>query len=181
MDQGYVEIPAELPGNPESDRPWSIETNGTNVIPDRERHGSPRELFWIWAGANIGILGITYGAFLVVFYSLNIAQGIIAAVLGAVLGFLLVGTVGLAGKRAGAPTLVISRAAFGVDGNYLPAAISYLSFIGWEIVVTTLAVLATETVLQRLGLNGGDPVIAVSFVIIAAVGVMISLLGHATI
>src|ERR1700722_9144779 len=177
MDQGY----AELQANPESDRPWSIETNGTNVIPDSDRHGNPRELFWIWAGANIGILGITYGAFLVVFYSLNIVQGIVAAVLGAVLGFLLVGAVGLAGKRAGAPTLVISRAAFGVDGNYLPAAISYLSFIGWEIVVTTLAVLATETVLVRLGIHGGNAVIAVSFVIIAAVGIVISLLGHATI
>jgi nucleobase:cation symporter-1, NCS1 family len=177
MEQGIV----ELETNPASDRAWNIETNGTNVIPDSERHGQPRELFWIWAGANIGILGVTYGAFLIVFYSLNLVQGIIAAVLGAVIGFVLVGLVALAGKRAGAPTLVISRAAFGVDGNYLPAAISYLSFIGWEIVVTTLAVLATETVLQRLGLNGGDPVIAVSFVIIAAVGVMISLLGHATI
>jgi purine-cytosine permease-like protein len=48
-------------------------------------------------------------------------------------------------------------------------------------VVTTLAVLATETVLQRLGLNGGNATIAVSFVIIAAIGVIISLLGHATI
>jgi purine-cytosine permease-like protein len=177
MEQGVV----ELQTNPASDRAWNIETNGTNVIPDSERHGHPKELFWIWAGANIGILGVTYGAFLIVFYSLNLVQGIIAAVLGAVIGFVLVGLVGLAGKRAGAPTLVISRAAFGVDGNYLPAAISYLSFIGWEIVVTTLAVLATETVLQRLGLNGGDAVIAVSFVIIAAVGVLISLLGHATI
>lgn len=177
MEQGIV----ELQTNPASDRPWNIETNGTNVVPESERHGQPRELFWIWAGANIGILGVTYGAFLIVFYSLNLVQGIIAAVLGAVVGFVLVGLVGLAGKRAGAPTLVISRAAFGVDGNYLPAAISYLSFIGWEIVVTTLAVLATETVLLRLGLNGGNAAIAVSFVIIAAIGVIISLLGHATI
>jgi NCS1 family nucleobase:cation symporter-1 len=177
MDQGF----AELQANPESDRPWNIETNGTNVIPDGDRHGHPKELFWIWAGANIGILGVTYGAFLVVFYSLNLVQGIIAAALGAVLGFILVGVVGLAGKRAGAPTLVISRAAFGVDGNYLPAAISYLSFIGWEIVVTTLAVLATETILQRLGLNGGNTAIAISFVVIAAIGVIVSLLGHATI
>jgi nucleobase:cation symporter-1, NCS1 family len=177
MDQGFTELQA----NPQSDRPWNIETNGTNVISDGDRHGHPRELFWIWAGANIGILGVTYGAFLVVFYSLNLVQGIIAAVVGAVLGFMLVGVVGLAGKRAGAPTLVISRAAFGVDGNYLPAAISYLSFIGWEIVVTTLAVLATETILQRLGLQGGNVAIAVSFVVIAAVGVIVSLLGHATI
>ena len=172
----YRAIEAE----PESDRPWHIETNGTNVIADADRHGTPRELFWIWSAANIGILGITYGAFLVVFYSLNLWQGIVAATAGAVLGFILVGLVGLAGKKAGAPTMIVSRAAFGVDGNYLPAAISYLSFIGWEIVVTTLAVLAANTVLVRLGLNGGKATMVVAFVIVAAIGVTISLLGHAT-
>ena len=172
----YRAIEAE----PESDRPWHIETNGTNVIADADRHGTPRELFWIWSAANIGILGITYGAFLVVFYSLNLWQGIIAAAAGAVIGFVLVGLVGLAGKKAGAPTLIISRAAFGVDGNYLPAAISYLSFIGWEIVVTTLAVLAANTVLVRLGFDGGKATLVVAFIVVAGAGVTISLLGHAT-
>ena len=178
MDQTveYRAIQAE----PESDRPWHIETNGTNIINDADRHGAPRELFWIWSAANIGILGITYGAFLVVFYSLNLWQGIVAATAGAVLGFILVGLVGLAGKKAGAPTMIVSRAAFGVDGNYLPAAISYLSFIGWEIVVTTLAVLAANTVLVRLGLDGGKATLIVAFIIVAASGVTISLLGHAT-
>lgn len=177
MDLGLV----DAEGHPRTDRPWSIETNGTNLIPDSERHGNPRELFWVWAGANIGILGVTYGAFLVVFYSLNLVQGIVAALLGAVVGFVLVGVVGLAGKKAGAPTLVISRASFGVDGNYVPAAISYLSFIGWEIVVTTLAVLATGTVLDRLGVHGGNAATAIAFAVIAVVGVSVSLLGHATI
>ncbi len=178
MDQTveYRAIQAE----PDSDRPWHIETNGTNVIADADRHGSPRELFWIWAAANIGILGVTYGAFLVVFYSLNLWEGILAAVLGATLGFVLVGLVGLAGKKAGAPTLIVSRAAFGVDGNYVAAAVSYLSFIGWEIVVTTLAVLAANTVLIRLGLNGGKATLVIAFIIVAASGVTISLLGHAT-
>jgi purine-cytosine permease-like protein len=158
--------------HPESDRPWKIETNGINLIQDGERHGHPRELFWVWAGANIGILGCTYGAFLVVFYSLNLWQGILAAILG---------LVGLAGKKAGAPTLVISRASFGVDGNRLPAAVSYLAFIGWEIVVTALAVLAAVTVLQRLGLHGGDTTTALAFVVIGTIGVVLSVLGHATI
>ena len=33
---------------PESDRPWSIETNGINPIPESERHGKPFDLFWVW-------------------------------------------------------------------------------------------------------------------------------------
>jgi nucleobase:cation symporter-1, NCS1 family len=167
-------------GNPQSDREWHIETHGIDVIPDQDRHGQARELFWIWCAANIGILGVTYGAFLIVFYSLNLWQGILAALLGAVLGFVLVGLVGLAGTKAGAPTMTVSRAAFGVNGNRLPSLVSYVSFIGWEIVVTTLAVLAAQTVLTRLGVPSGTGTTLVALVVVGAFSIVISLLGHAT-
>lgn len=177
MSESQALNPAD---NPQSDRLWHIETHGIDVIPDSDRHGNPRELFWIWAAANIGILGVTYGAFLIVFYGLNFWQGVLAALLGAALGFILVGIVGLAGKKAGAPTLTVSRAAFGVRGNLLPALVSYISFIGWEIVVTTLAVLAVGTLLDRLGFSGGTVTTFTSLLIVASIGVSISLLGHAT-
>jgi NCS1 family nucleobase:cation symporter-1 len=166
---------------PPSDQSWRIETNGINHIPDDERHGKPSELFWVWAAANVSILSVTYGASLVVFFHCDLIQGIVAAGVGTIVGFFLVGLVGLSGKKAGAPTMTISRAAFGVKGNFLPALVSYLSFIGWEIVVTTLAVQATETVLQRLGVGTGNFTIAVSFILIAVIGVGIVILGHQTI
>src|SRR5205823_349515 len=90
---------------PASDRPWSIETNGINPIPESERHGRPFDLFWVWCGANISILGVTYGAFLL-FQGLNLWQAIVAGVIGCVLSFVLVGYVSLAGKLGSAPTLV---------------------------------------------------------------------------
>ncbi len=166
---------------PESDQSWRIETNGINHIQDAERHGEPRDLFWVWAAANVSILSVTYGAALVVFFHLNLIQGIVAGTVGTVVSFVLVGLVGLAGKKAGAPTMVISRATFGVKGNFLPTLVSYLSFIGWEIIVTTLAVQATQTVLQRLNVGTGNFTIAISFIIIAVIGVGIVILGHATI
>jgi len=70
-------------GQPQSDRVWSIETNGINPIPDRERHGRPVELFWVWCAANISILGVTYGTYLVTFYGLNLPQALLAGTLGA--------------------------------------------------------------------------------------------------
>jgi nucleobase:cation symporter-1, NCS1 family len=166
---------------PQSDRAWSIETHGINSIPDSDRHGSPRELFWVWCAANIGILGVTYGAFLVAFYSLNLWQGILAAAIGTIVSFLLVGVVSLAGKLGGAPTLTLSRAAFGVRGNALPTLVSYVSLVGWEIVLVSLSAFAAQTVLDRLGWLEGDLALAVSFVVIAAVTIAIGLLGHATI
>ena len=47
------------------------------------------------------------------------------------------------------------RAAFGVRGNKLPTAISWLLTVGWETVLTILATLATATVFDRLGWGGG--------------------------
>jgi NCS1 family nucleobase:cation symporter-1 len=166
---------------PESDRVWSIETNGINPIPDSERHGKPLELFWIWFAANVSILGVAYGAFLVTFYGLNLTLALLAGFLGTVLSFLLVGFVSLAGKRGGAPTLVLSRASFGVVGNGLPTLVSYISLVGWEIILVALATFAANTVLDRLGWGGGKVTLGVSFAVIAAVTIAVGLLGHATI
>jgi NCS1 family nucleobase:cation symporter-1 len=166
---------------PESDRPWNIETNGIEPIAESERHGKPADLFWIWCAANIGVLDITYGAYLVTFYGLDLVQAILVMIVGTVLSFLLVGFISLAGKRANAPTLVVSRASFGVLGNRLPTIISYISFLGWEILLTALAALAAQSIMQRLGAPHGDATLAVAFVLVAGITIALALLGHATI
>ena len=69
------------------------------------------------------------------------------------LSFLLVGLVSIAGKRGSAPTLVLSRAAFGRVGNGLPGVVSYLLLVGWETVLVSLATLRHRDRLRpaRLG------------------------------
>ncbi len=47
--------------------------------------------------------------------------------------------------------MTLSRAAFGVKGNKIPAFLSYLIFVGWETVLVSLATLASETVFTRVG------------------------------
>jgi NCS1 family nucleobase:cation symporter-1 len=169
------------PAQPLSDRAWSIEMNGINTIPETDRHGRPSELFWVWCAANISILGVTYGTFLVTFYGLNLGQALLATLVGTVVSFLLVGFVSLAGKLGGAPTLVLSRASFGVVGNAVPTLISYVSLVGWETILVALATLATDTLLGRLHVHTGNVTLAISFAVIAAVTIAIGLLGHATI
>src|SRR5215208_3181429 len=132
----------------------AVETNGINVIAESERKGTPRQLFWPWFGANVSVFGLAYGSFLLGF-GISFWQAIIAGVVGIVVSFLLCGLVAIAGKRGSAPTLVLSRAAFGVRGNRLPAALSWLLTVGWETVLVILATLATATVLDRLGWGGG--------------------------
>jgi len=169
------------PAQPESDKVWSIETHGIDPIPESDRHGRPFDMFWIWCAANISILGIAYGTYLVSFYSLDFPQSILAGIVGTIVSFLLVGWISLAGMLGSAPTLVLSRAAFGYYGNAIVNAISYISLVGWETVLVALATFAAEAVLNRIGIPQGNVTLAVCFVVIAAATIAIGLLGHATI
>ena len=108
---------------------FTVEQHGLNVIPETERKGRPFDLFWPWCAANISVFGISFGSY-VLGFGISRNQALVAAVCGAVLSFLLVGLVSLAGKHGSAPTLVMSRAPFGVRGNALPAAVSYLLLVG---------------------------------------------------
>ena len=47
--------------------PLVLETNGINIISEDERKGSPRTLFWPWFAANISVLGLSYGAYVLGF------------------------------------------------------------------------------------------------------------------
>src|SRR3954471_1520710 len=73
-------IPVEdLPGR----APAGVEANGLNVIPERERHGRPSQLFWPWFGANVSVLGLSYGAFALGF-GISFWQALIAGAAGVV-------------------------------------------------------------------------------------------------
>ncbi len=154
----------------------TVEQNGINVIAESERKGRPRDLFWPWCAANISVLAISYGSFLLGF-GIGFWQGVFAAVVGTIFSFLLVGLVSIAGKRGSAPTMVLSRAPFGVRGNGLPTLVSYLLLVGWETVLVTLATLATATVFGRLGWSDGDVTKVVAFLVVAAIIIAAGLLG----
>jgi nucleobase:cation symporter-1, NCS1 family len=154
----------------------SIEANGINVIDESERRGTPAQLFWPWCASNVSVLAVSYGSF-VLGFGLSLGQALLAAVVGAVLSFLLVGFVSIAGKRGSAPTLVLSRAAFGRFGNLLPGAVSYLLLVGWETVLVSLATFATATVFGRLGWGDGNLTKVIAFLVVAAVIVAAGILG----
>ncbi|MDX6249454.1 MAG: nucleobase:cation symporter, family [Kribbellaceae bacterium] len=157
-------------------RVLQVESNGLNVIDDADRKGSPKQLFWPWFGANVSVLGLSYGAFALGF-GISFWQAVIAGVLGIVFSFLLCGLIALAGKRGSAPTMVLSRAAFGVRGNKLPSLVSWLLTVGWETVLTILATLATATVFERLGWGGGGLTKMIALVVVGALIVACGVLG----
>lgn len=158
----------------------NLELNGTNVIDESERGGKASSLFWPWCGANVSLLAISYGSFFLGF-GISFWQATIAAVLGTVLSFLLVGVSSLAGKKSNAPTMVLTRAAFGVKGSLIPGGLSYLLFVGWEIVLVSLATLATGTVFIRLGNLDRDVAMLIGFLIAIGLTISAGVLGFSTI
>ncbi len=157
-------------------RASGVEANGINVVAESERKGRPRDLFWPWFGANVSVLAVSYGSF-VLGFGLSFVQATIAAIVGIVLSFLACGAVALAGKRGSAPTMVLSRAPFGVRGNKLPAFVSWLLMVGWETALVVLSTLAMTTVFARLGWPAGGATQLIVLLITAAVVVGVGVIG----
>ena len=157
-------------------KPLQIEANGINVITDAQRKGRPHDLFWPWFAANISVLGLGYGAF-VLGFGVSFWQAIALGLIGIIASFLLCGFIAVAGKRGSAPTMVLGRAAFGIRGNKLPSLISWLLTVGWETVLIILATLATATVFERLGWGGGTVVKVIALIVVSALTVAGGVLG----
>ncbi|MEP6479010.1 MAG: cytosine permease [Rhodoglobus sp.] len=153
-----------------------VELNGINTIQESERKGKPRDLFWPWFASNVSVFGVAYGAFLLGF-GISFWQATIVGLVGIVISFLLVGFISLAGKRGNAPTMTLSRAAFGVNGNRLPSFISWILTVGWETVLISLAVLATSTVFATLGWDGGTVTKVVALIVVVALTIGAGVIG----
>nr|WP_314841002.1 cytosine permease [uncultured Microbacterium sp.] len=162
-------------------KPSLIERAGIEIIPESDRTAKPRDLFWPWFAANVSVFGMSYGSF-VLGFGISFWQATLVSVIGIVVSFLLCGLIAIAGKRGSAPTMVLSRAAFGVQGQKVPGIVSWLTSIGWETFLAILAVLATATVISQLGGDGDSIALKIiATLVVAALIVAASVLGYHTI
>jgi nucleobase:cation symporter-1, NCS1 family len=158
---------------------WRIEQHGIDAIPDDERSGRARDLFWVWLGGNVSLTYIIVGGALV-----GLGLGFWAAVAAIVLGnllFVVVGLGGIAGPRAGTATMVVSRAAFGLRGNLVPTALGWLTVVGWQAVFLVLSAFAAFSLAGELGIQAGTGVKIVLLAVLVLLTYGAAVLGHATI
>jgi len=175
-----TEIPAPSAGTTKPGA-LSIERTGIEIVPESDRTAKPRDLFWPWFAANVSVFGMSYGSF-VLGFGISFWQATVVSIVGIVVSFLLCGLIAIAGKRGSAPTMVLSRAAFGVHGQKVPGIVSWLTSIGWETFLAIMAVLATATVITQLGGDGESIALRIiATVIVAALIVAASVLGYHTI
>ncbi|MGN9793024.1 purine-cytosine permease family protein [Streptomyces sp. OZ13] len=170
-------------GSPSStiaaDQVFQVEKHGIDPIPDEERHGSAKDLFWLWFGSNLTFTYVINGA-LAVAFGLSFWQATAVVVLGG-LSFFAISAAGLSGVRTGTATLVISRAAFGVRGNWPAGMLNWVVSIGYTIVNTVVGTLALEALFTDLGWRSGDAGRAVALLVTLALTFAVALWGHATV
>ena len=175
-----VTTSASLHDAKEADPIFGIEVHGLDPIPPEHQHGSPRELLWTWLGGNFNYVTLTTGA-LTILFGLALWQALIAVVIGSVLGAIVLGLCGIFGPRTATATIVNTRAAFGLNGNYPVALLSWLSASGWVAVNSVLAIFALIELASLAGLGTGTVVKIAAIVIVLVGQVAIALFGHATV
>ncbi|CAM5306917.1 allantoin permease [Streptomyces spiroverticillatus] len=162
---------------PSSERAVRVEAHGIDHIPDRERHGHPRQLFSVWAAANVTFLALVTGGSLILM-GLTLGQALAAIVIGN-LFWLLTGLLAISGPSAGTPSEVITRAMYGVLGNRVNNAI-----VGWLISVCYFAInlaaaaSAAFALVEMTGITANTFVKVVVVIVVASLTLTIGVYGH---
>jgi purine-cytosine permease-like protein len=138
--------------------------------------------FWVWLSISGSLLPFGVALWLRSL-GLTFEQSLTAVLLGIFASAGVVAVGAIAGKRSSLPTIVLSRAAFGVFGNLGPALILVLSRLFWALVLVTLGyLLIAQNLTSKTSMSGGsEPIswgaILVLVVVVSGSAVLSSLGG----
>ena len=179
-----VSLPSdEEPTAPVAPRISPPEPVGLEPTPIEQRAGRSARLFWLWFAANSSIAAVVFGA-IIFALGVSLRQAVVATLAGVALSFIPLGLGTLAGKRSGQPTMVISRATFGVVGNILPALLALLSRLFWAAALLWVLGAGTADILVGAKLTDGFTQGELTLIVIAigfVVAVVLAYFGYALI
>ena len=147
-ERGIVDEP------PQHHPALAVETAGPEPTPLDLRAGRAARLFWLWFAANSSVISLSLGAVLFGL-GMSLRQALVAILVGVALSFLPLGLVTLAGKWSGQPTMIVSRASFGLVGNAVPTVVAVLSRIFWGGALLWMLAAGVGRVLADAGLDAG--------------------------
>src|SRR5262245_59791107 len=126
-----------------------VRTGSTVEAPLTLTTETPRTLsfldqFTLWANLGISLFGPVTGASIAA-YTGSLAKGLLATVVGSVLGALVLGGSAVFGSQTGAPAMAAMRGLFGRRGSLAPTILNIGQNLGWatmEIIVISQAAVA---------------------------------------
>ena len=86
-----------------------VEKRTIDMVPDSERHGTPKSQFTLWFGANMQITAVVNGALAVVFGA-DVVWAIIGLFIGQIIGGAIMALHSAQGPALGLPQMISSRA-----------------------------------------------------------------------
>jgi nucleobase:cation symporter-1, NCS1 family len=161
----------------DSDSFGKVESHGIEPIPPAERHGRPRELAFLWAGAFVNYASLFTASLLTTYYGLGVWDGLAATALGTIAAAVILGLLSNTGPQSGQPQIIYTRAIFGRRGLYAGAALTLFLAVGWFAVD---CVIAAQAGAQLIGTNSRLATFGL-VIPIAGVSVAVAIYGHRTI
>lgn len=156
-----------------------IETHGVEYIPERDRHSSPRNIFYILIGANL-TFGLIVLGWLPFSFGLGWWASFWSIIVGDAVGALLFAPMALLGPRTGTNGPVSSGAFFGVVGRLIGSALAIFIAIGfYALTVWTGGQIAVYGAHRLFGLPSGNLELGIAYAIIAVIAITAAIYGHA--
>jgi len=146
----------------------SIEGRGIEPIPADARYGSLGRIFTVWFTPQLVPAAFFVGTLAALdFLQIGFVTGILAILVGNLVGSILVGVLCTMGPRTGMAQMPLARAAYG-KSIIVPGLLNWLSCIGWDGINSIFGAAALSLV------TGLDFVIALLIIVIlqAALGVI---------
>lgn len=130
-----------------------------------ERNLGGMDFFLLWIGAAISLGEIWAGGLLA---PMGFVGGLLAILLGHVIGNTPMALGGVIGSRHGVPSMVSTRGALGIRGSYLPAVLNAVQLVGWTAVMLWICGHAAASVTPHCGWLGPKAWIVISGVLTTA-------------
>jgi nucleobase:cation symporter-1, NCS1 family len=111
----------------------ALESQGIAPIPADSRYGGVHRMFTVWFTPNMELSGVFTGTLAVVF-GLGFQLGLVAIIVGTIIGSLPVAILCTWGPRTGTAQVPLARLPFGKT-IVLPGTVQWLSSIAWDALV----------------------------------------------
>jgi purine-cytosine permease-like protein len=130
-------------------------------IPHSERHGNARDLFTIWFGSNIMMLTIATGALAVTVFKQPFWWGVLAIVIGTLVGAVFMALHSAQGPQLGVPQMVQTRGQFGSFGSLFVVGLVMIMYEGFFASNLVLGGQALRSLTPAITVNQGVILVAI--------------------
>ena len=155
-----------------------VEVYGIESIPAKDRTSSPMDLFRIAFGGANSFATVLLGAF-PIFFGLSLKQGLLATLLGVIVGSAILAPMAVFGPITGTNNAVSSGAHFGVVGRILGSYLSLLTAIAfYSIAVWTAGDAIVGGAVQLFGFTDSKAFRGIAYGIMAILVLIVCIYGY---